>query len=334
MSTKCDSYNSIHTKMSMSEFANFLRKEISQEKMLTFDFSYIAPMIDNWWKNEDQSKNIAILKAKLTSLFLNKLDDEHVSLFSSVGLIHSKIAAVCIKHIFTVDSPKLSLLVHEVLSDLFHIADIQYPYEEHKTLYLKASAVEFKDWGGGYGEITPHSDDLYENVNIDYLALTICRDETKTVTKCFFPKDILRDFNDEELFRLKDLKANFKSGKNIDILIERERNILEFSEKYGFRFFLDFRVDDITGERMRACELKDQALLDKIRNAFENCPYESSIPDTGTFFIVANHKVLHARAQMNIDKELATQFSQAPSLANTPRLLYRSKGPRRAYLAY
>ena len=323
---------SLHAEMTIREFSTFLRHEMSTEKMLTLDFSYIAPIIDNWWKNEDQSKSISILKAKLTSLFLNELDDEHINSFCHVGLAQSKLAAVCIKHIFTDDSPKLSLLVHEALSDLFHITDIHYPYEEHKTLYLKASAVEYKDWGSGYGEITPHSDDLYESVNIDYLALTTCRDKTKTATKCFFPKDILRDFNDEELFRLRDLKANFKSGKNVNILIERKRNILEFSEKHGFRFFLDFRIDNITGERMTACNPEDQVLLDKMRDAFEECSYESSTPETGTFFIVANHKVLHARAQMNIDKELANQFSKTPSLSDTPRLLYRSKGPRREYL--
>lgn len=172
------------------------------------------------------------LNLKVTNLLLNELDAAHINLFEHVGLAQTKLAAICIKNIFTDDSPKLSLLIHEALSDLFHITDIPYPYEEHKALYLKTSAIEYKDWGSGYGEITPHSDDLYEALDIDYLALTTCRDKTKTSTKCYFPKDILRDFNDEELFKLRDLQANFKSGKNVNTLIERKRNILDFSEKY------------------------------------------------------------------------------------------------------
>lgn len=241
---------------------------------------------------------------------------------------------ICIKNIFKKDCPKLSLTVHEALSELFHLTDIQYEYEEHKTLHLKYSATDYKDWGSGYGEITPHSDDLYENLNVDYLSLTICRDNTKTPTKCFFPKEILRNFSDDELFRLKNVKANFKSGKNVDILIQRIRNVLEYSEKYGFRFFLDFRVDNITGKRMVACNMEDQFLFDKMSEAIEDCPYETSIPETGTFFIVANYKVLHARAQMGIEKKIAIQFSQTPSLINTPRLLYRSKGPRKEYMPF
>ena len=156
---------------------------------------------------------------------------------------------------------------------------------------------------------------------------------TKTATKCYFTKDILKDFTDDELFRLKNAKALFKSGKNVNVLMTRERNILEYSEKYGFRFFLDFRVDNITGRRMTACNAQDEFLINKMQLALESCQFEMSIPETGIFFIVANHKVLHARAQMNLDRDTAAKFSKLPNILDTPRLLYRSKGPRREYLA-
>ncbi len=318
--------------ISAQNFAAFLREEISKEKMVTLDFYYISDKIDAWWLSSDSNEKFYKLKAKLIDLLFSNLEHEHIQLLDSVGLAHSKIAAICIKNIFKIDSPKLALLVHESLSDLFHVTDIKYEYEEHKTLYLKEAAIKYRDWGSGYGEITPHSDDIYENLNIDYLSLTTCRDSTKTPTKCFFPKNFLVSFNYEELFRLKSIKAKFKSGKNVDVLIERERNVLEYSEKHGFRFFLDFRIDNITGERMVPCSQEGRFLLDKIRNSLESCQYESSIPETGSFFIVANHKVLHARGQMNLNIESADQFSKVSSLSNTPRLLYRSKGPRREYL--
>lgn len=319
--------------MNESDYSFFLRNEMAKEKMLKLDFSYMQSLIDHWWDHENQAESIFILKTRLIYLLVNHLKSDDLNAFKNLGTAKHYIAAVCIQNIFLQDSPKLSLVVHEAFSELFHITDIQYEYEEHKTLFLKQAAIDYKDWGSGYGEITPHSDDLYENLNIDYLSLTICRDRTKTPTRCFFPRDILRNFTDQELFRLRDLKAKFTSGKNVSVLIHRTRNILDYSEKYGFRFFLDFRIDKNTGERMQACLPEDQYLLDKMRAALEDCPFESSIPETGTFFIVANHKVLHARAQMNIEKEVAAQFSENPSMTDTPRLLYRSKGPRREYLA-
>jgi hypothetical protein len=320
------------SKMEKRQFSNLLREEMSKEELVLLDFSYISKFIDHWWMEQNKAEAVYILKSRLANILLTNLSDEDINYFDNLGLATDHVAAICIKNIFTIDSPKLALTVHEALSELFHIADIKYDYEEHKTLYLKPSAIEYKDWGSGYGEITPHSDDLYESLNIDYLSLTVCRDQTKTATKCFFPKDILKNFNEDELFRLKDIKAKFKSGKNVEGFMERERNILEYSEKYGFRFFLDFRVDNITGQRMKACCPEDQILLDKMNNALENCHSGLSTPETGTFFIVANHKVLHARDQMKISKELAEKFSNNANLLDTPRLLYRSKGPRKEYL--
>ncbi|MEM1243404.1 MAG: hypothetical protein AAGG80_01140, partial [Pseudomonadota bacterium] len=229
--------------MDVNEFAYFLMNEIEKEKLLILDFRYISAEIEAWWSSENKELPVFMLKAKINYIFMKKLNREHLGFFDKVGLAKNYIAGICVRNIFTTDSPKLALVVHESLSELFHLSDIQYEYEEHKTLFLKKQAVEYKDWGSGYGEITPHSDDLYEGLNVDYLSLTTCRDETSTPTRCFFPKHILRDFTKEELFRLYFLKANFKSGKNVKKHIQRQRNILSYCTKYGFRFFLDFRID-------------------------------------------------------------------------------------------
>ncbi|MFT3742206.1 MAG: hypothetical protein QM752_06010 [Gammaproteobacteria bacterium] len=317
-------------KMTEQQFAKLLKKEINQEKFITIDFSYISDIIENWWiRKLNSNLSFQNLKFKLINIFLDNLKKEHIDYFSIVGFHKSNIAGVCIKNIFESDSPKLSLLVHESLSDLFNILDIKYDYEEHKTLYLKSSAEKYKNWGSGYGEIMPHADDLYEKLNVDYLSLTVCRDKTRTATKCFFPKNILRNFTDNELSQLKNIKAKFRSGKNVDIIIERERNIVEYSELYGFRFFLDFRIDDITGTRMLSSDSQHQILLNKMTDNLKNCPFETSQTDTGTFLIIANYKVLHAREEMKIEKNIAMKFASNSNLFNTPRLLYRSKGQRK-----
>lgn len=307
----------------------FFKKEIAEERLVVLDFEYMASFIEKWWAACPGTANIQKLKAELTNLIFKHIKDSDFDYFSNLGFQHGKIAAVCIKNIFKTDSSQLSLVVHDVFSDLFYLTDVKYDYEDHKTLYLKPAGENYRDWGNGYGEITPHSDDLYEDLNVDYLALTVCRDATKTPTACFFPKDILHDFTDDELLSVLKLKANFKSGKNVSILKARSRNIVEYSEPFGFRFFMDFRVDNVTGERMQAIEKSDQLLLDKLRSAVQSCSCQLSSPETGTFLIVANHKVLHARSQMNIDKDLAQHYGYNASFVDTPRLLFRSKGPRK-----
>jgi hypothetical protein len=63
--------------------------------------------------------------------------------------------------------------VHEVLSKMAGIIDIKYPYEEHKELFPKNSNHIASDWGKGYGLIRPHSDDLYEDRDINIMSLTV-----------------------------------------------------------------------------------------------------------------------------------------------------------------
>lgn len=315
-------------KMKEHELANFIKKEISAEKLQVLDFGYIQDKIEFWWSKEKSNSNFLVMKFKLMNLLIDSLDNNDSYYFSNLGLNKSKVAAVCIKNVFKTDCHKLSLLVHESLSDLFQLTDIKYEYEEHKALFLKPSGEIYKDWGNGYGEITAHSDDLYENINIDYLSLTVCRDLTNTPTSYLFPRDIITNFSDGELVKLFHLKARFLSGKNVEIYKERKRNLMEYSAKYGFRFFLDFRVDNHTGERMQAVKSSEQYLIDKMRQNVINHAKAPSTTETGTFLIVANHKILHGRPQMNMDKTMVDEYTKNIRFKDTPRLLFRSKGPR------
>jgi hypothetical protein len=103
------------------------------------------------------------------------------------------------------------------MCELVRFNDTNYPYEDHKNLYLKPEGIDYKEWGNGYGEITPHQDDLYEDISTDLLALTVCRDQTKTTTTLIFTKDIINKLNDEEIEKLFSLEVEFVSGKNVGI---------------------------------------------------------------------------------------------------------------------
>ncbi len=145
---------------------SFFREEISKEKTVFLDFGYLAGVIESWWKKNNNQGTHA-LKSQLINLFLTYLRTEDTAHFGTVGLRNGH-AAICITNIFNLDSPKLALTVHEALADLFHLTDIKYEYEEHKALFLKPSAEKHREWGNGHGDITPHSDDLYENLDVDY----------------------------------------------------------------------------------------------------------------------------------------------------------------------
>jgi hypothetical protein len=267
---------------------------------------------------------------QLLNFFQSHLRSEDAWHFDKVGLANEGIAAVCIKNIFSLDSPKLALTVHETLADMFYLNDIKYDYEEHKALYLKPSAEQYKEWGNGYGDITPHSDDLYEHMDVDYLALTVCRDTTHTPTAYYFPRDLMDNLSDDELDTLITMQAVFISGKNVTGFKERIREVVTHNPLFGYQFSLDFRIDPHCGERMRAVN-EGQQVLDKIRARIAHARHHVSTAQTGTFLIVANRKILHARPTLNISIDMASKHSSAPTLATTPRLLFRSKGPRKYY---
>lgn len=195
-----------------------------------------------------------------------------------------------------------------------------------KNLYLKPNGENYRDWGNGFGEITPHADDLYEDLNTDFLSLMVCRDITNTPTEIVFPKDIFREFSEIEIAKLLEVKVKFISGKNISIQKSRTRNIIEHTLDAGFKFYLDFRIDTEVGERMIPIDPNDRELIEKMRLTIINCPKVRSLSRTGTFTILANYKVLHARAQMNIDRGLAIKIANTQDYFFAPRLLFRNKG--------
>lgn len=300
------------------------KESIRNEKLITLNFDYLSPIIENWWDTVMTSTPIHLAKFQLIHLLLKHCNQDDAYYFDKLGT--KTISAICITHLFKTDCHKLAFIVHEALSELFALNDIKYPYENHKQLYLKENGIHYKDWGNGYGEITPHSDDLYEDIDADFLSLTVCRDTTHTPTRCYFPKDILHHFSDDELHRLFKMRATFVSGKNVLIRKSRERNIIEFNPYQGYKFYLDFRIDNDTGERMRPVNENDIDLVDKMRNNIALCPYIESTTNTGAFLIVANHKVLHARTRMKLNPELAHTIAQTSDYSMAPRLLYRSKG--------
>lgn len=309
----------------------FFKAEISRERIINLDFEYLRPRIEKYWHRNKDKYPLPWIKVGCTALFFKYIAEEDKQYFFKLGLAKHYIAGICIKNLFSIDSPELSFIVHESLSELFSLIDLKYPYEEHKTLYLKPSGENYRDWGNGYGEIIPHSDDLYEDFDVDLLSLTVCRDTTATPTSYLFPEALLSGLTNHELAHFLNIKVKFISGKNVSIVKSRERSIVDFSEKYGFRFFLDFRIDTVVGKRMLAYNSADEKILDKLRKSLESCYYQISEPKTGTFIILANYKVLHSRQKMNITESLAKHYGLQNSLKIAPRLLFRSKGPVRDY---
>lgn len=302
----------------------YFKNAINQESVINLNFNYLTKRIEDWWEYVTDLTPGHLAKFQLIHLLLKYARKEHLNYFDKLGT--PGVSAVSIENIFNFDCPRLSIVVHEAISELFALNDIKYPYEEHKKLYLKPDGLGYKNWGNGFGEITPHSDDLYEDLDVDFLSLTVCRDHTNTPTKFYFPKDILNNFTDSELRRLFKMKVKFLSGKNVTSSKSRERNVVEYLGVSGFNFFLDFRVDNDVGARMRPVNEIDEDLIRKMRKNIETCPCEYSVSKTGTFLIVANYKVLHARGQMQMDAETAKKMAMRVDYSSSPRLLYRSKG--------
>jgi hypothetical protein len=266
------------------------------------------------------------LKLQLISLFSDTLREDDKRYFDSVG--KNGVSAVCLTGVFRTDNYRLAFIVHEALCELFHLRDIKYPYENHKAIFLKENAEKYRNWGNGYGDITPHSDDLYEVESTDLLALTVCRDETCTPTQCFLAKNIIDCLSDTELKQLAQMSARFRSGKNVELLKSHERKLIQYDPTYGIQVYLDFRIDTDIGARMVPTNPVDSQLIRIIRQRIPSWTPICSAATTGTFLILANHKVLHARPILNLDIHTAATHARRIKLNETPRLLFRSKGPR------
>jgi hypothetical protein len=304
----------------------FIHEQLRHERVLTRDVGYICDPVEVWWANHRPNLSNHALKLQLISLLSDTLREDDKLYFDSVG--KNGISAVCLTGVFRTDNYCLAFIVHEALCELFHLRDIKYPYENHKAIFLKTNAERYRNWGNGYGEITPHSDDLYEVESTDLLALTVCRDKTCTPTQYFLAKNIIDGLSDTELRQLAQMSARFRSGKNVEISKSHERKLIQYDPTYGIQICLDFRVDTDIGARMVPTNPVDRPLIRRIRQQIPSWTPTCSAATTGTFLILANHKVLHARPVLNLDIHTATTHARRTKLSETPRLLFRSKGPR------
>lgn len=230
-------------------------------------------------------QRIEEVKDDLKTVLKNSLDKEHKDLFSKIARPEEHVSVVSMINLFDETDARLSCAVHESLSDLFGLNDIQYPYEKHKKLYLKVEGLNRSGWGNGKGDIVPHSDDIYEVLDTKLLALTVIKDETNdekgTKTIFYQAKHIFNLLDDEEIARLLEIEATFFSGANVTAMQHRKRNILSYNEDSDdITMVLDFRKDSNIGmekERMKLVEKTNseeseanQKLINKLRDFFES----------------------------------------------------------------
>jgi len=300
-----------------------IRQEAEKEKVIALDCSYMKPFIEEWWKKSNHDFKSIETKEELKSLLIDKFKNEEHLKLSRVGLKDYYISVIFIVGLFSKDDPDLAYLVHETLSDLAQINDIKYPYEDHKKIFIKPEGFEIGDWGNGAGAISPHCDDLYEKTDTDLLSLTTCRDKLKVSTLLFLADQIFKNLSDSEMDRLTKMIPLFSSGKNVnDRVIEKKRPVLSCKNN-SFFMALDYRMDENRGDRMQIQDEQDLALLRKIKTYLTSENALKAESEVGNFVILSNTKVLHAREAINAVKELCSLDVDA-----TPRLLFRSKGPR------
>lgn len=302
---------------------NKIREEAGKEKVITLDCTYMKPIIEEWWNKSKHNANKSEVKEEFKNLLLNKFENDEQIKLSRVGVKEHYISVIFMLGLFSNDDPGLAYLVHEVLSDLAQVNDIKYLYEDHKKIFIKPEGFRIGDWGNGAGAINPHCDDLYEDIDTDLLSLTTCRDKLKVSTLLFMADKIFKNLSDSEMDRLTKIIPLFSSGKNVNnIVIEKKRPVLTCKNN-NFFMALDYRVDENRGDRMRVEDEQDLAILRKIKTHLTSDNALRAESEVGNFVILSNTKVLHAREAINAVKELCSL-----DLDTTPRLLFRSKGPR------
>lgn len=299
---------------------SMIRWELEREKVLRLDMSYLGDRINQWWLGRKADEITPATIATLRVLIGDSLKKEHLECLRNVGDAKASISAVLLTHMFSFPSKQLALLVHEAISETVGIADIKYPYEDHKELFPKNSEQLASDWGRGLGVIRPHSDDLYEEQAINAMCLTVCKDTSSTPTWLWMLKDIVACLSDEELGYLAFSEATFLSGTNVEgKTIEVHRPVVRRDQNEGVGLRLDFRVDDKVGPRMRFADNRAEDILNKMRSSLKYLKPLCTHPATGSVSILANYKVLHGRSSLSPVMLYEGESS---------RILFRSKGTK------
>lgn len=293
-----------------------LRDELFRDTTKRLDLSYVGRAVDAWWRR--RCKHEASQFSEIYQLIESELKAEDLRLIRSVGNKEDRIAALFMDYVFGIPDRQLGLLVHEALARLAGIVDIPYPYEEHKELSPKNVGSEASDWGRGLGIIRPHSDDLYEDREVNTMSLTVCRDVSRTPTWFWLLKDVVNCLSDEELGKLSLAEAKYASGRNVNgCRIIARKPVLRRDPVEGLGLRIDFRIDEMNGPRMQLCDQTLQPLFERMRDNLRKLKPLASNPLTGSSAILSNFKILHGRAQLN-QKMLFDGESS--------RILFRSKG--------
>lgn len=311
-----------HQESKESKLVNRLRAAANKEQAIRLNASYIKPVIHAWW-HEYQNKHEVNAEAKvadepkqqLKRLLQSTFCHGEIALLRQVGSNDHHLSAVCLYGLFDIENRTLAAYVHDALSELSGLQDIQYAYENHRWISI-VDRGNATDWSGNSNQIRFHSDDIYESKKVDLLALTTVKDDFAVPILCISAKSILNQLNDNEVLQLANMKALFISGKNVQVRKEMHKPILSINGA-RVQLALDFRQDSITSARMRAGNKHDKVLLDKVRQICRDITPVETIPRTGVYSLFANRAVLHGR----------NEITNAAKNSTLNRTLIRSKGP-------
>lgn len=261
-----------------------------------------------------------------TASFIKKtLSKDIISALEQIGNAKARHNSIVIHGLFDTTDPDIALTIHESVSrHLCGINDIQYRYEDHKAIYPKVEGLMSSEWGNGIGEISPHCDDLYENVDSDLLSLTVVKDDTACPTLIYNSDEIVAKLPEESKNVLKVAPVIYRSGRNVvGEKIERIRPVIE-QVGDDVLYNMDFRVEKNYGDRMVAVNVENQPFIDQLRSNINNVKPVSADGKPGTFVVINNRKVLHSRGKIPQDQTFTKP-------EKSDRLLFRSKGQKAVF---
>lgn len=245
-----------------------IRENLDKEKELSLDLSYCFKDMLEWWDNHQHCPP-HLQRILFMQFFLSILHKEDIE---CMGDFHfeSPVFAFSIRGIPKGIPLAYHYVIHETLSLLLGLNDIYYPYEQHKYLLLGKDSHLFSEWGMGAGEISLHSDDIYEELEVELLSLSIWKDTTKTPTLLLHPRELIKRLNDEDFLHLFESYAEFKSGKNVKVSKSQIKPLIFYREGFGLGFNLDFRIDREVGDRMIGVDKKVKPLLIDLEKYLKN----------------------------------------------------------------